>query len=350
LSGICRKKPLTIHKKKTEILYSCLLRRHEYKISGSSHQAAYKELFLRKNRVENRREIAYNVSMSNIPIPFSEHSQDYTLVERAIGYIEVNASRQPELDEIAAAIGLSAYHFQRLFTRWVGISPKRFLQYISKENAKQMLKTSGDILGAAYATGLSGPGRLHDLLVHTEAATPGDLKRRGEGLNIRYGFHSSPFGECLLALTERGICYLGFVQSDKPAALAILQSDWPNAVLAESPEETAAYIPPLFQLTDAPEKPLALHLAGTNFQIKVWEALLNIAPGQVSTYQRIAAGIGYPQSARAVGNAIAHNKIAWLIPCHRVIRKEGAFGNYRYGLARKKAMLGWESGLAEGTT
>ncbi|MFO7583223.1 MAG: methylated-DNA--[protein]-cysteine S-methyltransferase [Anaerolineales bacterium] len=285
--------------------------------------------------------------MTNIPIPFSESSQDYALVERAIRYIEGNASRQPELDEIAAAIGLSASHFQRLFTRWVGISPKRFLQYISKENAKQMLKNSGDILGAAYGTGLSGPGRLHDLLVHTEAATPGDLKRRGEGLLIRYGFHSSPFGECLLALTERGICYLGFVQTDRPAALEILQSDWPNAVLTESPEETAAYIPPLFHLSDAPEKPLALHLAGTNFQIKVWEALLHIAPGQVSTYQRIAADIGYPQSARAVGNAIAHNKIAWLIPCHRVIRKEGAFGGYRYGLARKKSMLVWEAGLAK---
>lgn len=283
--------------------------------------------------------------MINNPNPFSENSQNYALVERAIGYIERNASSQPDLNEIAAAIGLSEYHFQRLFTRWVGISPKRFLQYISKENAKQMLKNSGDVLDAAYTTGLSGPGRLHDLLVHTEAASPGDLKRRGEGLTLRYGFHPSPFGECLLALTTRGICYLGFVQADRPTALEILQSDWPNAHLKESGEETATYIPALFSLEKHPEKPLALHLAGTNFQIKVWEALLNIAPGKVSTYQHIAANIGYTQSARAVGNAIARNKIAWLIPCHRVIRKEGAFGNYRYGLARKKAMLGWEAGL-----
>lgn len=202
-------------------------------------------------------------------------------------------------------------------------------------------------MGAAYGTGLSGPGRLHDLLVHTEAATPGDLKRRGEGLLIRYGFHPSPFGECLLALTPRGICYLGFVQTDRPSALAILRSDWPRARLEESSAETAAYIPPLFNLTRTPEKPLALHLAGTNFQIKVWEALLQIAPGQVSTYQRIATELGYPQSARAVGNAIAHNKVAWLIPCHRVIRKEGLFGNYRYGLPRKKAMLAWEAQLGE---
>ncbi|PKN93806.1 MAG: 6-O-methylguanine DNA methyltransferase [Chloroflexi bacterium HGW-Chloroflexi-6] len=274
---------------------------------------------------------------------FTETSQDYALIERAIRYIEDNASRQPELPEIAAALGLSEYHFQRLFTRWVGISPKRFLQYISKENAKQMLKNSGDILGTAYGTGLSGPGRLHDLLVQTEAATPGDLKRRGEGLLIRYGFHPSPFGECLLALTPRGICYLGFVQTDRPSALAILRSDWPQATLEESPTETAGYIPSLFNQIDSPEKPLALHLAGTNFQIKVWEALLRIAPGQVSTYQRISTELGYPQSARAVGNAIAHNKIAWLIPCHRVIRKEGEFGNYRYGLPRKKAMLAWES-------
>jgi AraC family transcriptional regulator, regulatory protein of adaptative response / methylated-DNA-[protein]-cysteine methyltransferase len=298
---------------------------------------------LRKNRVGNQREIAYNDSMINTPSPLSQSSQDYALVERAIQYIEHNASQQPELNEIAAAIGLSASHFQRVFTRWVGISPKRFLQYISKENAKQMLKNSGDILGVSHATGLSGPGRLHDLLIHTEAATPGDLKRRGEGLVIRCGFHPSPFGECLLALTPRGICYLGFVQTDRASALEILQSDWPNASFTETPAETESYIPALFSLEKHPEKPLALHLAGTNFQIKVWEALLNIAPGQVSTYQQVAADIGYPQSARAVGNAIAHNKIAWLIPCHRVIRKEGAFGNYRYGLARKKAMLGWES-------
>jgi AraC family transcriptional regulator of adaptative response/methylated-DNA-[protein]-cysteine methyltransferase len=285
--------------------------------------------------------------MQTLSTQFTETSQDYTLIERAIRYIEANASRQPELDEIAASVGLSAYHFQRVFTRWVGISPKRFLQYISKENARQMLKDSGDILDVSHATGLSGPGRLHDLLVHTEAATPGDLKRRGEGLVIRYGFHPSPFGECLLALTPRGICYLGFVQTDRRAALEILRSDWPNATLTESPDDTAAYIPALFHISQHPEKPLALHLAGTNFQIKVWEALLKIVPGQVSTYQRIAAEIGYPQAARAVGNAIAHNKIAWLIPCHRVIRKQGEFGNYRYGLPRKKAMLVWEAGLAE---
>jgi AraC family transcriptional regulator, regulatory protein of adaptative response / methylated-DNA-[protein]-cysteine methyltransferase len=301
---------------------------------------------LRKNRVENQREMAYNDGMTT-PHIYQESSQDYALIERAIGYIESNASRQPELDEIAAALGLSAFHFQRLFTRWVGISPKRFLQFISKENARKMLQDSGKILDVSYATGLSGPGRLHDLLVHTEAATPGDLKRRGEGLLIRYGFHPSPFGECLLALTPRGICYLGFVQTDRAAALKILQSDWPHAALTESPAETAVYIPPLFQLSEQPQKPLALHLAGTNFQIKVWEALLKIAPGQVSNYQRIAESVDYPQSARAVGNAIAHNKIAWLIPCHRVLRKEGEFGNYRYGLARKKAMLVWEARLME---
>jgi AraC family transcriptional regulator of adaptative response/methylated-DNA-[protein]-cysteine methyltransferase len=285
----------------------------------------------------------FEVNMQKNPSPFSETSQDYALIERAIRHIEANASRQPELGEIAAALGLSEFHLQRLFTRWVGISPKRFLQYISKENAKQILKDSGDILSAAYGTGLSGPGRLHDLLVQTEAATPGDLKRRGEGLLIRYGFHPSPFGECLLALTPRGICYLGFVQTDRQSALGILRADWPNARLEESGAETAAYMPALFQLGQQPRKPLALHLAGTNFQIKVWEALLTIAPGQVSSYQKIAAQLGCPQSARAVGNAIAHNRIAWLIPCHRVIRKEGLFGNYRYGLARKKAMLVWES-------
>jgi AraC family transcriptional regulator, regulatory protein of adaptative response / methylated-DNA-[protein]-cysteine methyltransferase len=223
-----------------------------------------------------------------------------------------------------------------LFTRWVGISPKRFLQYISKENARQLLKDSGDILDVSHATGLSGPGRLHDLLVHTEAATPGDLKRRGEGLLIRYGFHPSPFGECLLALTPRGICYLGFVQTDRRSALAILRSDWPRAALEESPAQTAPYIAPLFNLAGDPQKPLALHLAGTNFQIKVWEALLKIAPGQVSTYQRIATELGYPQSARAVGNAIAHNKVAWLIPCHRVFAKKACLATIAMACRAKR--------------
>lgn len=283
--------------------------------------------------------------MKPTPETMLEACQDYARIEQAILYLESNATRQPELAEIAASLGLSEYHFQRIFTRWVGISPKRFLQYISKENAKQILKNSGDILTAAYGTGLSGPGRLYDLMVHTEAATPGDFKSRGKGLVIRYGIHPSPFGECLLGLTPRGICYLGFLQANKDTALQILKTDWPQATLQEKPEDTAGLIAPLFNLAQSPYKPIALHLVGTNFQIKVWEALLNIPQGQVSTYQRVAAQIGHPQAVRAVGNAVAHNRIAWLIPCHRVIRKEGQFGNYRYGLPRKKAMLGWESGI-----
>jgi AraC family transcriptional regulator of adaptative response/methylated-DNA-[protein]-cysteine methyltransferase len=274
-----------------------------------------------------------------------ELSQNYARIEQAIQYLEQNATRQPELPEIAASLGLSEYHFQRLFTHWVGISPKRFLQYISKENAKELLKNSGNILEAAYGAGLSGPGRLHDLLVHTEAATPGDFKSRGQGLVIRYGFHPSPFGECLLGLTARGICFMGFTQTDRETALQHLHNDWPRATLIEAPQDSAGFIGPLFGLTQAAPAPICLHLTGTNFQIKVWQALLTIAPGQVGTYQQVAEQIGQPRAVRAVGSALARNRIAWIIPCHRVIRKEGEFGNYRYGLTRKKAMLGWESGL-----
>jgi AraC family transcriptional regulator of adaptative response/methylated-DNA-[protein]-cysteine methyltransferase len=272
---------------------------------------------------------------------YQQLSEDYRRIEQAIVYLETHYRRQPELHEIAASIGLSEYHFQRLFTRWVGISPKRFLQFLSKEGAKELLGHSSNLLETTYSVGLSSPGRLHDLFVNTEAVTPGEYKARGAGLTIRYGFHPTPFGECLLGLTERGICHLGFVQNDRETALVNLKADWKGAGLLEDPAASGPFIAPIFSLGHSPT-PISLFLTGTNFQLKVWEALLNIPAGSVSTYESLAAQIGRPAAVRAVGNAVGRNPVALLIPCHRVIRKQGKFGDYRYGSARKKALLVWE--------
>jgi AraC family transcriptional regulator of adaptative response/methylated-DNA-[protein]-cysteine methyltransferase len=279
-----------------------------------------------------------------ISTDFQQLSDDYTRVEQAIRFLDANTQRQPELREIAESVGLSEFHFQKLFTRWVGISPKRFLQFLTKENAKRLLEDSTNLLDAAYEVGLSGPGRLHDLFITCEAVTPGEYKARGEGLTIRYGFHPSPFGECLLATTPRGICSLAFVEKrDRRAALDELRRQWSKAVLVEDPLVTRPLVRRIFNRdASSLQSSLALLLRGTNFQIKVWEALLRIPPGRVVTYEDIAAFLGKPTASRAVGGAVASNPIPVLIPCHRVIRKVGEFGNYRYGPARKKALLGWE--------
>jgi AraC family transcriptional regulator of adaptative response/methylated-DNA-[protein]-cysteine methyltransferase len=287
--------------------------------------------------------------METSVLDYNQLSEDYQRIEAVIAYLEQNVQSQPNLGEIAAHIGLSEYHFQRLFTRWVGISPKRFLQFLTKERAKQLLEASHDLLETAYAAGLSGPGRLHDLFVSTEAVTPGEYKRHGEGLEIVYGFHPSPFGECLLALTGRGICGLAFVvDGDRQAALSDLRDRWQKAVLHADPVVTGPYLRRIFSpyIVGSPEK-LHLYLHGTNFQIKVWEALLRIPTGTVATYADVAAAIGMPAATRAVGNAVGRNPIPVIIPCHRVIRKVGDFGGYRYGTARKKSLLGWEAARAE---
>jgi AraC family transcriptional regulator of adaptative response/methylated-DNA-[protein]-cysteine methyltransferase len=276
---------------------------------------------------------------------FEQLSRDYQTVEKAIIYLENHVEEQPNLKDVAESVYLSEYHFQRLFTRWVGISPKRFLQYLTKERAKEMLEESGSVLEAAYAAGLSSPGRLHDLFVNCEAVTPGDYKSQGEDLEIAYGFHASPFGECLVALTDRGICDLIFVsEGNQEEALKALKRRWARSALQEDPERTGPVAAQVFdRLTAGEAKPLSLHLRGTNFQIKVWEALLNIPSGTVVSYEDIAVSIGMPTAARAVSNAVARNPIPVIIPCHRVIRKAGAFGGYRWGTARKKALLGWEA-------
>ncbi len=273
---------------------------------------------------------------------YQQLSEDYQRIEQAIRYLEANFQHQPDLSEIAASVHLSEYHFQRLFTNWVGISPKRYLQYLTKENAKSWLKDSASLLDAAYASGLSGPSRLHDLFVTCEAVTPGEFKHKGEGLQISYGFHPSPFGECLLAVTGRGICSLKFVQDgDREATLADLAHDWQKAEMVENPDRTSPMVDRVF--TGASLENLSLHLLGTNFQIKVWEALLRIPSGALTTYTAVAQSIGQPSAARAVSNAVARNPIAYIIPCHRVIRESGEMGGYRYGIPRKRAMLAWET-------
>jgi len=281
--------------------------------------------------------------MLNPSLPYAQLSDDYRRVEQAIRFLEANYLDQPELEEVAASIGLSEYHFQRLFTRWVGISPKRFLQYLTKEHAKHLLRRSGDLLEAAYASGLSGPGRLHDLFVSTEAVTPGEYKQAGAGLEIRYGFHPTPFGMCLIALTQRGVCGLSFVEpGGQDSALSQMHSRWRNAAFIHDQVGTQPVVAQIFHPAGQPAGPMALYLNGTNFQIKVWEALLRIPSGSVVTYADIALAIGMPDAARAVGTAVGSNPIAVIIPCHRVIRKDGSYGEYHYGSARKKAILGWE--------
>ena len=275
----------------------------------------------------------------NIQTDLKQLSEDYLRIEQAILYLENHYKEQPGLDEVAANIGLSEYHFQRLFTRWAGVSPKRFLQFLTKEGAKELLSNSENLLDTTHQVGLSSLGRLHDLFVTTEAVTPGEYKTGGEGLTIRYGIHLTPFGKCLIGLTERGICHLGFVTGSEGEAIDSLINDWKEARMIEDYRSTAALVEPIFDLRyDTRIKPLTLHLRGTNFQIKVWEALLQIPAGTATTYEGLAQRIGRPNASPAVG----HNPIAVLIPCHRVIRKVGEFGNYRYGPLRKKALLARE--------
>jgi len=272
---------------------------------------------------------------------YKQSSEDYLRIEQAILYLEDHYKDQPSLEEVAANIGLSEYHFQRLFTRWSGVSPKRFLQFLTKEGAKELLDQSENLLDTTHQVGLSSLGRLHDLSVTTAAVSPGEYKSYGEGVTIRYGLHASPFGKCLVAVTERGICHLGFVQNSEGNAIDNLVADWKNARMIEDNKGTAPLIEPIFDL-DYRGKPLNIHLRGTNFQLKVWEALLKIPTGVVTTYEGLAERIGRPAATRAVGTAVGHNPIAVLIPCHRVIRKVGEFGNYRYGALRKKALLARE--------
>jgi AraC family transcriptional regulator of adaptative response/methylated-DNA-[protein]-cysteine methyltransferase len=279
---------------------------------------------------------------------FSRACRDYERIEKAIAFIGARCDRPPDLKQIAGHVGLSEFHFQRLFNSWVGISPKRFLQFLTKEHVKGILSRSSNLLDAAFEAGLSGPGRLHDLFVACEAVTPGEFKSKGKGLTITYGFQDSPFGESLIGATERGVCWLAFVKNEgRRPLLAELQAAYRNARLVEGPAATRALAARIFDPSRwRRSNPVPVMVAGTNFQIKVWEALLRIPVGTVVTYEDIALYIGCPKAVRAVGNAVGKNPVSFVIPCHRVVRKTAEFGNYGGGPARKKAMLGWEARLA----
>lgn len=272
-------------------------------------------------------------------------SRDYEVVEKAIDFLEAHQGMQPSLCEIASAVNLSEFHFQKLFSRWVGISPKRFLQFLTKEHAKRLLKKSHDLLDVTYDSGLSSPGRLHDLFVHCEAVTPGEYKASGKGLSIRYGFAFSPFGKCMVATTDRGVCTLQFAKNFTESRLVQwLESQWPFAQLNRDDRLIHCLAQKIFGFdTVKAPSPLYLFIKGTNFQIKVWEALMAIPFGAAVTYGDIADFIGSPGATRAVGTAVGKNPIPFIVPCHRVIRKMGEFGNYGGGRSRKKAMIAWES-------
>ncbi|MBE0540595.1 MAG: methylated-DNA--[protein]-cysteine S-methyltransferase [Verrucomicrobia bacterium] len=270
---------------------------------------------------------------------------DYQRVEKAIAFLTAHAAEQPELSQVARAAHLSEYHFQRVFTRWAGISPKRFLQFLTVEHAKQQLLDARAVLDVTLDSGLSSPGRLHDLFVSAEAVTPGEFKTRGAGIKISYGFQPSRFGPCLLGVTSRGVCWLSFLNhNDRRGALRELRSHWSGASISERPRITGPVAARIFHgINGQATRPLGLLLMGTNFQIKVWQALLRIPAGMVTTYQAVAETIGAQRTARAIGGAVGQNAIAYLIPCHRVIRQSGVLGGYRWGTNRKHAMLGWEA-------
>ncbi len=279
------------------------------------------------------------------PVETPDDMRASRLVAAAIARLARDWQAPPDLDRLAAEAGLSPAHFQKLFKRWAGISPKRFAQFVTLAHARRLLREpQGGLLDAALDLGLSGPSRLHDLFVVAEGVTPGEYKAGGAGVEIRHGFHDTAFGRVLLAATARGLCFLGFVQEGEDArGLAELRMDWPDATLMDDPAATAPLVGRLFTPDAGSGAPLPVHVRGTNFQLKVWRALLEIPFGTVTTYAEVARRIGHPTSARAVGNAVGANRISLLIPCHRVIRGTGVLDNYRWGPTTKRALLAWEA-------
>ncbi|WP_448205241.1 methylated-DNA--[protein]-cysteine S-methyltransferase [Azospirillum sp. sgz302134] len=277
------------------------------------------------------------------PVADSIDAQHYRVLGTVIRHLIENWQDQPTLEELAEVAGMSPFHFQRLFTRWAGISPKRFVQFLTLDNAKRLLAENRSVLDVALDVGLSGPSRLHDLFVACEAMTPGEYKALGGGLTIRWGLHETPFGPSLVATTERGVCWLSFAdRPDGRDALEELAGAWPAARLVEDADATRPAAARAFRWQGAAQEPMRLLMKGTNFQIKVWEALMRIPSGVVVSYEDVARAIGQPTAMRAVGAAIGRNPICLLIPCHRVIQKSGVIHNYRYGVPRKRALLAWE--------
>ena len=269
-------------------------------------------------------------------------ARHYAIVARAIAFIRAHARSQPGLEEVAAAVHLSPAHLQRVFAEWAGISPKRFLQYLTKEYARQQLAQSASLLDVTLSAGLGSPSRLHDLMVSCEAMTPGEVKAAARGIDIGHGVAPTPFGDALVAWTARGVCHFAFRSADDAAMLAELRTLWPAATLDCDDAHAHALMRQIFPRTPT-RGSVHLVLRGTNFQIKVWEALIRIEPGQVLSYAQLARTLGLPRAPRTVGSAIAANTIGYLIPCHRVIRAGGEVGDYRWGSERKLALLGHEA-------
>lgn len=272
-------------------------------------------------------------------------SEDYQRIEKAIQFVETHYRSQPTLEQMAKSVHLSKFHFNRLFKKWAGVTPIQFMQFLTLEYTKKRLVESQSLLDTSLDAGLSGPGRLHDLFISFEAMTPGEYKQMGAGLEIQYGFGISPFGECLVASTPRGICHLGFVSKQgEEEALNQLKQSWPQANFTHNTKQSTTFINTIFCIESSNlSHPFHLHLKGTNFQVNVWRALLSIPVGKVVCYQDIAAHMGRPKAFRAVANAIAINPVGYLIPCHRVIAKSGATHMYRWGSSRKKAIIGYEA-------
>lgn len=279
----------------------------------------------------------------------NETNINYQRIEQAIRYLEENFQRQPELDEVAETVHLSSFHFQRLFTDWVGISPKRFLQFLTVDFLKQKLQESKNLIEAADAAGLSSQSRVYDLFTTLEAMTPQEYKLKGSGISVEYGFHETPFGTCLIGVTDRGICWLSFVSIEgaPKTEMENMKEHWHQSVFRQNQELTGIVVDKIFgALEIATQQKLHILVKGTNFQVKVWEALLRLPMGSVTTYQGIAERIENPKAMQAVGSAVGSNHIAYLIPCHRVIRKDGILGEYRWSAQRKKSIIGWEMARA----
>jgi AraC family transcriptional regulator of adaptative response/methylated-DNA-[protein]-cysteine methyltransferase len=283
--------------------------------------------------------------MLDMPTPPADCA-DYDTVKRAIEFISTRYRDQPSIEAIAAHVGLSPSHFQHLFKRWAGLTPKAFLQAITIERARELLRDSASVLDATYDVGLSGPSRLHDLFVAHEALTPGDYRR--DDLSLRYGFHPSPFGEAIVVAAERGMAGLGFVdEGNRARAIADMARRWPRARWVEDEGATAPYARRAFDpALWRPDAPLRVVLIGADFELRVWETLLSVPIGRATTYSDIARKIGRPKAARAVGGAVGRNPISFVVPCHRVLGRSGALTGYHWGLARKQAIIGWEAGRA----
>jgi AraC family transcriptional regulator, regulatory protein of adaptative response / methylated-DNA-[protein]-cysteine methyltransferase len=285
--------------------------------------------------------------------PNAGEAADYALIRRGVAFLSETWTEQPSLERLAQHLGLSPAHCQKLFKRWCGLSPKEFVQAITIDRARNLLQGSASLLDTAYEVGLSGSGRLHDLFVSHEAMTPGDYKRRGEGIEMAYGFHASPFGAALLLATERGLAGLAFVNDDKGQseadALVDMMQRWPRATFLAAPEKTAPYAKQIFQTSQWSEQhPVRLIMIGTDFEVRVWQALLKIPMGRAVSYTDIARHLGQPTASRAVGSAVGRNPISFVVPCHRVLRGDGSLGGYHWGLTRKRALIGWESGRIAG--